>query len=101
MVKLGAITSQKQEPRVLLGSLRTSFIEHHIEKLLEQDYPAVGTTFRGLTLEAVIGEGCRGIVYRAVDSSGNRFAVKLSDKDSNESSYLGRIDHPKIIRLID
>lgn len=78
--------------------------------------PRVGTTVAGYLLEAVVGRGGMGIVYRAEDqrpgTRGRKVAVKLlayelasderfAERFRHESQTAASIEHPNIIPIYD
>ncbi|MBW8003166.1 MAG: serine/threonine protein kinase [Planctomycetes bacterium] len=69
------------------------------------------TTFDEYFLSSKVGEGATGKVYKAVDSSGNPFAIKLLNADQaagarlrrfkNELMFCQRNKHPNILTVVD
>jgi serine/threonine-protein kinase len=71
----------------------------------------VGTTVGGLRVEARIGRGGMGTVYRAVDDGGRAVALKLlapalaqspetAARFAREIAALARLEHPAIVRVL-
>ena len=80
---------------------------------LEDDDPRIGSELAGYLIEAVVGRGGMGVVYRAKDLRlGRKVALKLltpdfaanegfRDRFEWESKLAASIDHPNIIPLYD
>jgi serine/threonine-protein kinase len=80
---------------------------------LDQDDPRIGSELAGYLIEAVVGRGGMGVVYRAKDLRlGRKVALKLltpdlaanegfRDRFEWESKLAASIDHPNIIPLYD
>ncbi|CAG1773183.1 partial Serine/threonine-protein kinase PknA, partial [uncultured bacterium] len=74
--------------------------------------PAIGTTIAGrYRLEALLGKGGMGVVYRAVHvATGRKVAVKLLARDADEAAsqrflrearIAASLSHPNLVQVID
>ena len=72
---------------------------------------AAGTTVGGLTVEAVLGTGASGTVYRARDGAGVPLALKVLDpalaadrrfreRFLREAALAGTLEHPSVVPII-
>src|SRR6185503_6737150 len=72
---------------------------------------AAGTTVGGLTVEAVLGTGASGTVYRARDGAGVPLALKVLDpalaadrrfreRFLREAALAGRLEHPSVVPIV-
>src|SRR3954470_17432686 len=72
---------------------------------------AIGTSVGGFRIEAVVGQGATGIVYRAVDASGRVVAVKVLNallaaddrfrrRFLREAALAAELEHPNVVPVI-
>ena len=72
---------------------------------------AAGTTVGGLTVEAVLGQGASGTVYRARDGAGGPVALKVLDpvlaadrrfreRFLREAALAGTLEHPSVVPVV-
>lgn len=81
--------------------------------LIDQpDDPLIGRALNQYRVQALLGRGAAGCVYRAADDSGATFALKVLFGDvaaerehvqrfRREAEVISKIDHPNVVRIFD